>query len=162
VLSARLLDRLAERCGFTAPRLDAGARARLLVHTWPGNVRELESVLARALFRARDGVVRAHDLDFGADASGGDRGVEDVDGLERGMIEAALREARGNVTAAARQIGWSRQTLYRKMDALGIRGRGGSDAVESGDQTGSVAGGTNSSDNSTFQEATSRKVFHSS
>jgi transcriptional regulator of acetoin/glycerol metabolism len=131
--------------------VDAAARARLIAHTWPGNVRELESVLARALLRARDGVVRAHDLDFGTGACDGDRGTDEIDGLEREMIEAALRDARGNVTAAAQQIGWSRQTLYRKMDALGVRGRAGLEAGRSGDQDGSEDGGTKSSDSSTFQ-----------
>ena len=37
------------------------------------------------------------------------------------MIEGALRAARGNVTLAALRIGWSRQALYRRIHALGLR-----------------------------------------
>jgi transcriptional regulator with AAA-type ATPase domain len=152
LLAARLLERLAERCLLPLARLDAAARTRLAAHSWPGNVRELESVLARALLRARDGLIRAHDLDFGPASSDGDRATsDDLEGLERGMIEAALRDARGNVTAAAQQIGWSRQTLYRKMDALGVRGRAVRVADGCDDQDDSEAGGTKSSDSSTFQ-----------
>jgi DNA-binding NtrC family response regulator len=36
------------------------------------------------------------------------------------MIEAALAQCEGNVTAAARRIGWSKQKLYRRMKALAL------------------------------------------
>jgi DNA-binding NtrC family response regulator len=37
------------------------------------------------------------------------------------MIEAALRDAGGSIARAATRIGWSRQKLYRRMDALAVR-----------------------------------------
>ncbi len=140
-LSSRLIDRLAARCRLPAARLDADALERLALHGWPGNVRELESVLARALLRARDGVIRASDLDLApeppkSDAAGDSKAPLS---LERAMIEEALREARGNLTAAALRIGWSRQALYRRLHALGLR----DDRASSG--------GTRSSESSTFQ-----------
>jgi transcriptional regulator with PAS, ATPase and Fis domain len=151
LLAARLIERLAARCLLPLARLDPDAAARLAAYTWPGNVRELESVLARALLRSRQGAIRAGDLDFGLEGADADRLTPaDADGLERAMIESALRATRGNVTAAALQIGWSRQTLYRKMDALGLR----PEAREAGggdDQAGSDGCGTRSSESSTFQ-----------
>ena len=36
------------------------------------------------------------------------------------MIHAAMHECGGNLTAAARCIGWTRQKLYRRIKALGI------------------------------------------
>jgi two-component system response regulator PilR (NtrC family) len=151
LLAARLIERLAARCGVTEAKLDADAALKLAAHGWPGNVRELESVLARALLRARDGVIRVVDLDFGTDpASGDSRRATGPGGLESAMIETALRAARGNVTAAALRIGWSRQALYRRIHALGLReGRAG--GAEAEGQEPSVAGGTRSSQSSTFQ-----------
>jgi transcriptional regulator of acetoin/glycerol metabolism len=91
----------------------------------------LESVLARALLRATQGVIRADLLDVEPSQSPPPSGKL---GLERAMIEDAMRGARGNLTAAALKIGWSRQTLYRRIHALGLK-----------------TGGTKSSDSSTFQ-----------
>ena len=151
-LSARLVERLAARCGMAEARLEADATARLLEHGWPGNVRELESVLARALLAARDGVIRAADLDIATDrASAESHGrASGPGGLEIAMIEEALRAARGNVTAAALRIGWSRQALYRRIHALGLR----EDRLSEGEaerQDPSATGGTRSSQSSTFQ-----------
>jgi len=90
------------------------------------------------MLRARDGTIRVDDLDVGTGFRGASGGPAS---LERAMIEAALCEARGNVTAAAARIGWSRQALYRRIHALGLLG----------DQAPSEDGGTKSSLSSTFQ-----------
>lgn len=131
LLAERLLDRLAARCGLKSARLDDAAAEILAAHDWPGNVRELESVLARALLRAQHGVIRADHLDVEPSQTPAPSGKR---GLERAMIEDAMRASRGNMTAAALRIGWSRSALYRRIHALGLK-----------------AGGTRSSDNSTFQ-----------
>ena len=36
------------------------------------------------------------------------------------MIRQALATVSGSITLAAARIGWTRQKLYRRMDALGI------------------------------------------
>ena len=146
VLSARLIERLAARCGLEPALLEAEAAQKLASHDWPGNIRELESVLARAFLRARDGLIRVDDLDLGCGRAPGRsrQASAGPGGLERVMIENALRAARGNLTAAAVRIGWSRQALYRRINALGLN--------ENCDpQDSSAAGGTRSSQSSTFQ-----------
>ncbi len=152
LLSARLIERVADRCGLPPARLDGAALEQLAAHAWPGNVRELESALARGLLRARDGVIRAGDLDVGL-GRGPASGPEPEAGprsLERVMIEDALRAARGNLTAAAVRIGWSRQALYRRIHALGMRDDRPAFGGPAGQEP-SEAGGTRSSLNSTFQ-----------
>ena len=119
-------------------------------HLWPGNIRELESVLARALIRARHGTIAVRDLDFGVDDAPTPLNPSDAAELERVMIAAALAETRGNVTAAAERLGWWRQTLYRKMRALGLGPLADAGAPKA-DQADSEGGGTKSSDSSTFQ-----------
>jgi DNA-binding NtrC family response regulator len=50
-----------------------------------------------------------------------DLGLKDfVDLAEAWRIVHALRECRGNRSAAARQLGIGRRTLYTKMEKLGI------------------------------------------
>jgi transcriptional regulator with PAS, ATPase and Fis domain len=152
VLCARLIERLAARCGMAPAMLHAEATRKIAGHGWPGNIRELESALARALLRTNDRLIRAEDLDLVSEpsATGAIRGGSNPRGLEIAMIEQALSAARGNVTAAALRIGWSRQSLYRRMHALGLRDERG-EVERRRDQDPSAAGGTRSSHNSTFQ-----------
>ena len=151
LLASRLIERLAAGSGLPSATLEPAALDRLTSHTWPGNVRELEAVLARALLRAREGVIREIDLR-----------IEPVDlapkvpETERSRIERALLASRGNLTATAERLGWSRPKLYRKLAALAPQ------AAKETAQDSSEGGGTRSSQSSTFQYATSRNVRHSS
>jgi len=141
LLVRNLGERLSRETGCDPPRLSAAAWAALRRYGWPGNVRELHAVLARAMLRTRGRRIEAGDLELpglpappprDAAAAGTD--------LERRMIETALRADRGCLTAAARRIGWTRQKLYRRIEALAV------DTGELADQK-----RTTSSDSSTFQ-----------
>ncbi len=56
-----------------------------------------------------------------AEAQGRRLGLRDwVDLAEAWRIEQALRTTRGNRSAAARQLGIGRRTLYAKMHKLGL------------------------------------------
>lgn len=56
-----------------------------------------------------------------ADSSPGELTLlEWLESAERWRIRQALRECRGNRSAAARRLGIGRRTLYTKMDRLGI------------------------------------------
>jgi DNA-binding NtrC family response regulator len=56
-----------------------------------------------------------------AEAEAGDLSLRDwVDLAEAWRIERALRETRGNRSAAARKLGIGRRTLYAKMHKLGL------------------------------------------
>ncbi|MFM7297619.1 MAG: sigma 54-interacting transcriptional regulator [Planctomycetota bacterium] len=101
------------------------AQERLVAHPWPGNVRELENAVQRVLALGGDerGPIEACELGFLAEEVAG-RAEElaqralalgiTVDALETALIDVALREQRGNVAAAARQVGLSRRAFeYR-------------------------------------------------
>jgi DNA-binding NtrC family response regulator len=120
-LVAELAPRLRRETGFPSVRLSADAEQALRSHDWPGNVRELHSTLARALLRAKGCEIRAAHVELSPAASTRSTGTHS---LERDMVETALRESGGSVAEAAARIGWSRQKLYRRISALGIRRRG--------------------------------------
>ncbi len=104
-------------------------------HTWPGNLRELHSVLRAAVAMA--GASRLIALEhlpeeFLEEMAAGDpsqetgpalkrSSMEKLEELEASAIQRVLAETGGNVSAAARRLGISRNTIYRKMAAL--RGR---------------------------------------
>jgi DNA-binding NtrC family response regulator len=106
-------------------QLSEDAAAALLAHDWHGNVRELRNSIERAKLMARDGMVSAADLKLppanraAADGEASRGGPETV--VSRPTIEAALREAGGNVSRAAQSLGLSRQALYRRMERFNMR-----------------------------------------
>src|SRR4029079_14715839 len=98
-------------------RLTSDAERALLNHAWPGNVRELRNVLQRAVLLAGAGAITAATLNLPAVLPA--RSDEPV--LDRATIERVLTENNHIVAHAARQLGMSRQALYRRMEKLGIK-----------------------------------------
>ncbi|MBS0376796.1 MAG: sigma-54-dependent Fis family transcriptional regulator [Proteobacteria bacterium] len=119
------LPALAERPGdilplarrFLAPgrTLDASAEQALLAHPWPGNVRELRNAVQRACLLSAAPVLSAATLGLEAP----ERAEREPEAAE---IRAALARAGGVVARAARELGLSRQSLYRRLEKLGIAG----------------------------------------
>ena len=118
------LDRFAAREGREAPSLDRDAYAALLSHDFPGNIRELENLLEGAAALSQGGAIRRDDLQWlpraglrsevGAAPGANDEEIADLRVLEERHIQRVLRLAGGNKSRAARLLGISRRTLYRK------------------------------------------------
>ena len=123
-LVRHFLERFAAREGRDAPILEREAYAALLTHEFSGNVRELENLLEGAAALLQGGIVRREDLQWLPSASSDaapDAGPEAVAdepaslrALEDRHIERVLRIAGGNKSRAARLLGISRRTLYRR------------------------------------------------
>jgi PAS domain S-box-containing protein len=96
-----------------------------LRYTWPGNVRELKHAMEHACILCRGERVELGDLPSelvtGAQfVQPSDRGVIRPRRHSQGDILEALQRAGGNKAKAARILGISRRTLYRKLDQLDI------------------------------------------
>jgi len=98
-------------------------------YSWPGNVRELERVLEYAFVFVKGPIItKSHLPDMEALVTLGSplplsREVSKPGYLwedERLTIEKALQKARGRREAAARSLGISRSSLWRKMKAYGL------------------------------------------
>jgi DNA-binding NtrC family response regulator len=117
-LAARQDDILPLAQHFLEPgfRLSQDALRALVRYSWPGNVRELRNVIHRACLLSVDAVVTAKALALPIVP-------EPADGshIDRQTIERALLLADGVVAHAARDLGLSRQALYRRMEKLGLK-----------------------------------------
>ena len=93
-----------------------------LNYPWHGNVRELENVLEHAFVRCRQSIVTAENLPFDfLKYFESHRLPTDPNPTEEAeSIRQALEQAGGNKTEAARRLGMSRRTIYRKIEKLGI------------------------------------------
>jgi len=92
----------------------------LLRHDWPGNVRELQNAVERAVVICRGSRIEPTDLPFaGAPPAGpGGRTLADA---ERVHVEGVLREAKWNISQAARALDIDRVTLYNKIRRYGLQ-----------------------------------------
>ena len=93
----------------------SGVLELLLAHTWPGNIRELRNI------------IEAGFIDPGPSANGEidlptqfRQAVQGASGGELERILSALSQTEWNRSLAAKELRWSRMTLYRKMARYGI------------------------------------------
>jgi transcriptional regulator with PAS, ATPase and Fis domain len=133
LLFGHFLGEAARSEGRLVPMVDEAVWGGLARWSWPGNVRELQN-LARSLLvsGAARGRVLEEDLPLPMRARPGAPGAvpgglrERLAQTERAVVEDALRRSGGNLTAAARELGISRQALARKASkgALLLPGQG--------------------------------------
>ncbi len=114
LLVAALLER---RRPWTSVSVHPDALSRLLMHDWPGNVRELENALERALAFGSGEALLEKDFAIGPleEPPLTPNKVQPLPLLEKEAILAAVREFRGDITAAAKALGIGKTTLYRKL-----------------------------------------------
>ena len=142
VLAAHFLGRAATELAVERKRLTAPVERQLAALDWPGNVRELENVCRWLTVMAAGREIHVDDLPRelrGGEAAdedweraleqwvrgqlaGGTEGVADavLPRLERILIRLALERSGGHRQEAARLLGWGRNTLTRKIQALGL------------------------------------------
>lgn len=135
LLAGRFLGDLAARYRMPEMTLSKDAKEEISSYRWPGNVREMGNTLDRAVLFAEGKEIDAAALGLPAAAGGAltfrrrgaaeleieipDEGVR-FENVERAMILAGLRKARGSQSEAARLLGLSRDTLRYRMEKFGI------------------------------------------
>ena len=122
LLAASFLAQFSAAAGKQVTELSHEAVRLLMDHPWPGNVRELRSAIEFAVIRCVGAVIRPEDLppeifepaDFVSSIPG------DPLNDEKARFLDALNRSRGNRALAARLLGISRATLYRRLADLNI------------------------------------------
>ena len=124
LLAHSFLSQLCAATGKTVDDLSPDTLRLLMSHAWPGNVRELKSALEFAVISCKGRDILPTDLPPEIAAapvaprpstwipSGQD---------EKSKLLAALSEAKGNRTEAAKRLGVSRATFYRRLVELNIQ-----------------------------------------
>ncbi len=128
-----------------AKAMDADALVRLQQHSWPGNVRELENMIERIIASCLDERITVDHIDDllleAEEIASGHRPVDDrpgqrassverdarlkdnVNSFERDLLAEALRE-HGSTYKAAKALGISQSTVFRKATMYGLLPRG--------------------------------------
>lgn len=118
---------IAARSGKNIHGVSLPVLKKLQSFDWPGNVRQLENVIERAVNLAEEGVIaESHLPDFlQEENAGGDRppaaSRASMHDIEKTAIIDALRHC-GERQKAAKSLGISRSTLYRRLRKYGLEG----------------------------------------
>lgn len=120
LLVSAFISQMRQRLKTSAIVVSDKAMERLLRHDWPGNVRELQNAIEVGCIGCRNGVIRPEDLP---------PEVQDLqsesppitahsEGEGKHEVLAAIQAVGGSRTAAARLLGISRATLYRRLQEI--------------------------------------------
>lgn len=106
--------------GIAAKEISRSAETILQGYAWPGNVRELENVIRGATVFSLSDAIMPSDLSSisGSPAVPGpesDAGAESLSAYEAEAIRNALDRTSGNRRKAAKLLGISEATLYRRL-----------------------------------------------
>jgi len=120
-LARYFVERLSKRLKIRNLRMDATCIDYLLAYSWPGNVRELDNVLERAAVLSKDGVILPEFLPptvvhLKSGVSSNSEVVRrSLSEVEQDHIQAVLELTNDNRSRAAKILGISSTTLWRKL-----------------------------------------------
>jgi DNA-binding NtrC family response regulator/tetratricopeptide (TPR) repeat protein len=126
LLFEHFLGKAAKESRTTPPPVDPRVLTRMAVYRWPGNVRELQNLAKHLLVAAHgEGGIREDHLPErirrpARDGASPATLAELLREAERSALTAALQESGGNLAAAARRLGVTRQAMHAKMRRLGM------------------------------------------
>ena len=120
VLAEFFLKKYAYKYDKPTLKLNNSAQEKLLKYQWPGNIRELEHSIEKAVILSENSILKPDDFFLKPVSLKTEPESLRLEEMEKRLIQLALEKNPGNVSAAADQLGITRQTLYNKMKKFSI------------------------------------------
>ncbi|NUM69415.1 MAG: sigma-54-dependent Fis family transcriptional regulator [Ignavibacteriaceae bacterium] len=123
LLVEHFLKAYAKKYQKPLPRVNAATLKKLEKYHWPGNVRELQHALERAVIMGETQVLQPTDFLLVASESREDGLVFDnynLEEVEKAVIRKTISKHGGNISQAARELGLTRTSLYRRLEKYGL------------------------------------------
>ncbi|SHJ35652.1 PAS domain S-box-containing protein [Malonomonas rubra DSM 5091] len=115
-----LIDKLNIRLNRNIQDVSEEVLGILMAYDWPGNIRELEHCIEHAFILCRGTRVEASHLPAELTLVSHEKIPSASSSVDAEAIRSALSKTGGNKAKAARLLGISRRTIYRKIDEFGI------------------------------------------
>jgi DNA-binding NtrC family response regulator len=120
VLADFFLKKFTSKYNKPGLKINQQAQEKLLKYNWPGNIRELQHTVEKAIILSDNNILKSEDFFMRPVSTVQDLPAEiTLEEMEKRMIGQIVRKNRGNLSAAAEQLGITRQTLYNKMKRYG-------------------------------------------
>lgn len=102
-------------------KISADAYKKLKKYNWPCNIRELQHIIERTVIMNNGTVLNSQDFVLNiSESAPSNRNILNLEEVEKQTIENALKKHSFNVSAAAKELGLGRTTMYRKMTKYGF------------------------------------------
>jgi len=135
LLAHHFLKEFCESNNMPQKRFSKNAIESMVQYLWPGNIRELKNVVRRTAVRTNTDLIDQIDLgkmeerspieetrsemETNKEKMSGDGGFTPLDEIEKQAIEKAYFHSDRNAAEAAKLLGISRATMYRKLKQFG-------------------------------------------
>jgi len=123
LLAVHFLGVYARKYKKSVTTIGPAAIKKLERYHWPGNIRELRHTLERAVILSEASVLQPADFLFpetGREAEGIVFESYHLEEVEKTVVRKALKKHDGNISHAARELGITRTSLYRRMEKYGL------------------------------------------
>nr|WP_155207027.1 sigma-54 dependent transcriptional regulator [Xanthovirga aplysinae] len=104
-------------------KIPAMALKKLQAYHWPGNIRELQHAIERAIIMSDEQQLKTEDFFF-LNQKNGEKEIGldnfNLDEVERAVIQKAINKHTGNISKAAKELGLTRASLYRRLEKHGL------------------------------------------
>ena len=116
ILAEFFLNKYSHKYNKPGLKINHETYEKLMKYSWPGNIRELQHTVEKAVILCDTSVIKPDDL-YLKQSSVAIQGSSftTLEEMEKMMIQEAIERHKGNVTAAAEQLGVTRQTLYNRL-----------------------------------------------
>src|SRR5665648_259265 len=127
ILAKYICDKIGRKINKNNIEIDKKVLEVLCEYDWPGNIRELENALESAIILSKNNKIiidiipenikpfKSNDLQIKEDKE-----AISLADIEKEEIFKVLKEFKGNITKASRELGIDRSTLYRKIEKYKI------------------------------------------
>ena len=92
-------------------------------YVWPGNIRELQHAIERSIILCESNILKPSDCFFASPnlkEDDTDDPTFNLESIEKKIIQKALLKFSGNISKAAKELGLTRTSLYRRMEKYGL------------------------------------------
>ena len=123
LLVEHFLDVYSKKYRKPHKRASASALKKLQKYIWPGNIRELQHAIERAIIMSDSQVLQPTDFFFSSSEAREDGLIFDnynLEEVEKLIIRKAITKHAGNISQAARELGLTRASLYRRLEKYGL------------------------------------------
>ncbi len=96
---------------------------KLSKYPWPGNIRELQHAIERAIIMSEGNILMPDDFFFLVQKTDSQSDTADnlnLDDVEKNIILKAVNKHSGNISKAAKELGLTRASLYRRLEKHGL------------------------------------------
>jgi DNA-binding NtrC family response regulator len=123
LLAEHYAEVYSKRYNLPQKSFSASAMRKLQQYHWPGNVRELQHAVERAIIMSDEDELQAGDFLFLLQKSeSAELDIDDynLENVEKLVIQKAISKHAGNISKAAKALGLTRASLYRRLEKHGL------------------------------------------